>query len=66
MKRHNYLSKIDNDTWTNIQNLKTQLHEPVSVNYLINRGLRTVIKEELQNLSTYRKNRESLNSMMSV
>ena len=66
MKRHHYLAKIDNDLWDTIQNLKTQLPESVSVNTFLNKGLKIVLKDELQNLSTYKKNRSTVNSMMSA
>jgi len=64
--KHPYLSKIDNRTWNDIQNLRTQLPENVSVNAFINEGLRYVIDTKLQGLSRLRKNRESLNAMGSM
>ena len=62
-KKHTYLAKIDNDLWDTLENLKVQLPEKVSVNYLINKGLRDVVKEELINLSVYKRNKESINAM---
>ena len=54
--KHNYLSKIENNTWSDIQILKTQLPENISVNSLINKGLRVIVDSELQGLTRLRKN----------
>lgn len=64
--KHPYLSKIDNRTWNDIQNLRNQLPEHVSVNAFINEGLRHVIETKLQGISRMKKNRESLNAMGSM
>ena len=64
--KHNYLSKIENNTWSDIQILKTQLPENISVNSLINKGLRIIVDSELQGLTRLRKNRESLESMRTI
>ena len=59
---HQYLCRIPQDTWEDVNKVKDLDNQ--SYNNLITEGLRLVCKEKLQELSTRRKNRESLSSMM--
>ena len=61
---HNYLTRIKDTHWEDIQRVKTL--DNCSANSIINEGIRLVIKQKLQELSTLRKNRTSLENMVSV
>ena len=64
MNTHNYLTRIKDEHWEDIQRVRTLDNR--SANSIINEGIRLVIKEKLQELSTLRKNRTSLENMVSV
>ncbi len=64
MYRHQYLCRIPQDTWEDVNKIKSLDNQ--SYNNLITEGLRYVVKEKLQHLSTRRKNRESLSNMVNV
>ena len=64
MNTHNYLTRIKDEHWTDIQRIKSL--DNSSANVIINEGIRLVIKEKLQELSTLRKNRTSLHNMVSA
>jgi len=64
MKTHQYLTRIKDEHWEDIQRVRTLDNR--SANSIINEGIRLVIKEKLQELSTLRKNRTSLQNMVSV
>ena len=64
MNTHQYLTRIKDEHWEDIQRVKTLDNR--SANSIINEGIRLVIKEKLQELSTLRKNRTSLQNMVSV
>jgi len=64
MKKHSYLTKINNDQWTDIQRIGSLMNK--SANVIINEGIRLAIRENLQNLSILRKNRSSLEGMVGV
>ena len=64
MKTHSYLTRINDDQWIDLNRVKELDNR--SVNSLINEGVRLIVKERLQQLSTLRKNRTSLESMVSV
>ena len=64
MRTHNYLTRIHDDHWEDLQRIKKL--DNVSVNSLINEGVRLVVKDKLQQLSTLRKNRNSLENMVTV
>jgi len=64
MKVHNYLTRINDDQWIDLQRVKELDNR--SVNSLINEGVRMVVSNKLQELSKLRKNRTSLESMCSV
>ena len=64
MRTHNYLTRIHDDHWEDLQRIKKL--DNVSVNPLINEGVGLVVKDKLQQLSTLRKNRNSLENMVTV
>tara|TARA_B100001057_G_C22128544_1_gene673582 strand:+ start:267 stop:461 length:195 start_codon:yes stop_codon:yes gene_type:complete len=64
MKVHNYLTRINDDQWIDLQRIKELDNR--SVNSLINEGVRMVVKDKLQELTTLRKNRTSLENMVTV
>ena len=64
MNTHQYLTRIKDEHWEDIQRVKTLDNR--SANSIINEGIRLVIKQKLQELSTLRKNRTSLQNMVSV
>jgi hypothetical protein len=64
MNTHNYLTRIKDSHWEDIQRVKTL--DNCSANSIINEGIRLVIKQKLQELSTLRKNRTSLQNIVSA
>ena len=64
MNTHNYLVRVKDEHWTDIQRIKSL--DNSSANVIINEGIRLVVKEKLQQMSTLRKNRTSLQNMVSV
>ena len=64
MNTHQYLTRIKDEHWEDIQRVRTLDNR--SANSIINEGIRLVIKEKLQELSTLRKNRTSLQNMVSA
>ena len=64
MNTHNYLTRIKDEHWEDIQRVMTL--DNSSANSIINEGIRLVIKQKLQELSTLRKNRTSLQNMVSA
>ena len=64
MRTHNYLTRIHDEHWEDLQRIKKLDNR--SVNSLINEGIRMVVKDKLQQLSTLRKNRNSLENMVTV
>ena len=64
MNTHNYLTRIKDEHWEDIQRVKTL--DNCSANSIINEGIRLVIKQKLQELSTLRKKRTSLHNMVSA
>ena len=63
MNTHQYLTRIKDEHWEDLQRVKTL--DNSSANVIINEGIRLVIKQKLQELSTLRKNRTSLQNMVS-
>ena len=63
MKTHQYLTRIKDEHWKDIQRVKTL--DNCSANSIINEGIRLIIKQKLEELSTLRKNRTSLQNMVS-
>ena len=63
MNTHQYLTRIKDEHWEDIQRVKTL--DNCSANLIINEGIRLVIKQKLQELTTLRKNRTSLQNMVS-
>ena len=64
MKTHNYLCRINDDQWIDLMKIKSL--DKRSFNSLIQEGCRLVVQEKLQQLSTLRKNRNSLQNMVSA
>ena len=64
MRTHNYLTRIHDEQWEDLQKIKKLDNR--SVNSYINEGIRMVVKDKLQQLSILRKNRNSLENMVSV
>ena len=60
MRQHTYLTRIQDDTWTDLKRIKEL--DGRSFNSLINEGLRKVRDEKMQELSQRRKTRTSLAS----
>ena len=63
MNTHNYLIRVKDEHWEDIQRVKTL--DNCSANSIINEGIRLVIKQKLQELSTLIKNRTSLHNIVS-
>ena len=63
MNTHNYLVRVKDEHWEDIQRIKSL--DNSSANVIINEGIRLVVKEKLQQMSTLRKNRNSLQNMIS-
>ena len=64
MRTHNYLCRINDDQWVDLMKIKSL--DKRSFNSLIQEGCRLVVQEKLQQLSTLRKNRNSLQNMVSA
>ena len=64
MRTHNYLCRINDDQWIDLMKIKSL--DKRSINSLIQEGCRLVVQEKLQQLSTLRKNRNSLQNMVSA
>ena len=64
MNTHNYLVRVKDEHWTDIQRIKTL--DNSSANVIINEGIRLVVKKKMEELSTLRKNRTSLQNMVSL
>jgi len=64
MNTHNYLIRVKDEHWEDIQRIKSL--DNSSANIIINEGIRLVVKEKLQQMSTLRKNRTSLQNMVSA
>ena len=64
MRTHNYLCRINDDQWIDLMKVKSL--DKRSFNSLIQEGCRLVVQEKLQQLSTLRKNRNSLQNMVSA
>ena len=64
MKTHNYLTRINDDTWIDLQRIKEL--DKRSANSLINEGVRLVIADKLQKISQMKKQRNTLHDMVST
>ena len=64
MRTYNYLCRIKDDQWIDLMKIKSL--DKRSFNSLIQEGCRLVVQEKLQQLSTLRKNRNSLQNMVSA
>ena len=63
MREHTYLTRINDDTWEDMQKIKKM--DGRSINSLINEGLRMVRSAKMQELTQRRKERTSLASASS-
>ena len=63
MKTHNYLTRINDDTWMDLQRVREL--DNWSANSLINEGVRLVIADKLQKISQMKKQRNTLHDMVS-
>ena len=61
MKTHNYLTRIDDDTWMDLQRVRELDNR--SANSLINEGVRLVIADKLQKISQMKKQRNTLHDI---
>ena len=64
MNTHNYLTRIKDSHWEDIQRVMTL--DNSSANQIINQGIRLIVQKKLEELSTLRKNRTSLQNMVSA
>ena len=64
MKTHNYLTRINDDTWMDLQRVRELDNR--SANSLINEGVRPVIADKLQKISQMKKQRNTLHDMVST
>ena len=55
--------RVQDETWEDLSRVKSL--DNSSYNTLINEGIRLVVKDKLEQLSTLRKNRNSLENMVS-
>ena len=60
---HDYLMRINDDTWEDLTRVKKLDNQ--TYNSLINEGIRRVVKDKLEQMTTLRKNRNSLENMVS-
>ena len=63
MKTHNYLTRINDDTWMDLQRVRELDNR--SANSLINEGVRLVIADKLQKISQMKKQKNTLHDMVS-
>ena len=63
MNTHQYLTRIKDEHWEDLQRVRTLDNH--SANSIINEGIRLVVRKKLEELSTLRKNRTSLQNMVS-
>ena len=64
MKTHNYLTRINDDTWMDLQRVRELDNR--SANSLINEGVRLVIADKLQKISQMKKQRNTLSEIVST
>ena len=64
MNTHNYLVRVKDEHWEDIQRIKSL--DNSYANIIINEGIRLVVKKKIEELSTLRKNRNSLQNMASA
>ena len=64
MKTHNYLTRINEDTWMDLQRVRELDNR--SANSLINEGVRLVVADKLQKISQMKKHRNTLHDMVST
>ena len=64
MRTHNYSTRINDDTWEDLQRIKELDNR--TANSLINEGIRLVVADKLQKISQQKKMRNTLEDMVSA
>ena len=64
MRTNNYLTRINDDTWEDLQRIKELDNR--TANSLINEGIRLVVADKLQKISQQKKMRNTLEDMVSA
>ena len=64
MRTHNYLTRINDDTWEDLQRIKELDNR--TANSLINEGIRLVVADKLQKISQLKKQRNTLENMVNA
>ena len=63
MKTHNYLTRINDDTWMDLQRVRELDNR--SANSLINEGVRLVIADKLKKITQLKNHGNTLHDMVS-
>ena len=64
MQTHNFPLRIKDDLWNDIK--RVQQLDNQSANSLLNQGARMIVQEKMQQISQQRKNRNTLQDMVSA
>ena len=64
MQTHNFPLRIKDDLWNDIK--RVQQLDNQSANSLLNQGARMIVQEKMQQISQQRKNRNTLQDMVST
>lgn len=64
MRTHNYLTRINDDTWEDLQSIKELDNR--TANSLINEGIRLVVADKLQKISQLKKQRNTLKNIVNA
>ena len=64
MKCHKYLTRINDDTWTDLQRVRELDNR--TANSLINEGVRLVVADKLQKIAQMKKQRNTLQDLVSA
>ena len=64
MRRHSYLTHMDENLWDDLQKLKKM--DSQSINSLMNTAVRKLVKERVAEVAQVRKTRTTLDNMVSV
>ena len=60
---HDYLMRVNQENWEDLS--KVKVLDNSTYNTLINEGIRLVVKNKLEQMTSLRKNRNSLENMVS-
>jgi hypothetical protein len=61
---HDYAARIDYDLWMDVQRVKELDGGTTSINALVNEGLKMVRDRKMQEISTQRKQRNTMQSIL--